>query len=147
MHSVLFKMLRNSVEFSIGNSETNKTSSSSSSKNLLRLLFDRPKEPIFLPKGDSKMIFVMPRSFYIDRYQDDLQPIDEWMNKETGDQKITIKELKNLPDLTNLMQLGIEDNFCFFSDDHRRASSQLVSMFMNAENVDELMVKILKNCI
>lgn len=148
--SVLFEMLRNSVEFSLGSSiETKKMSSptpsnSNSNKNL-QLLFDRPKEPIFLPKGDKKMIFVMPQNFYLDRYQSDLKPITDWMDKETSDHKIVINALKNMPDLTIPMQMGVEENFSFFSDDHRRVASQLVRMYLKTENVEELMVNRIKN--
>lgn len=120
------------------------TSLNSFTRNLL-LLFDRPREPIFLPKGDRKMIFVLPQNFYIDNYRGDLEPIKQWIDKENLDQKIMVKELKKMPDMRNLTQIGPEDNFSFFYEKHRQVAAQLVSLFLNAENEDELMVRIIFN--
>lgn len=86
------------------------------------------------------MIFVLPQNFYVDRYMGDFEPIKQWIEKEKIEQKIIVKDLKTMPDLTNLLKIGIDENFCFFLEKHRRVAAQLVSLFLNAESENELMV-------
>jgi tyrosinase len=39
------------------------------SKNNLLLLFDRPGEPVFMPKGKDKAVFDVPSTFFTEKYK------------------------------------------------------------------------------
>lgn len=112
--------------------------SSQAKKNLL-FLFDRPNEPVFMPKGREKAVFDVPDSFLTDKYK----PIGNEISSRFGDDagmRIPVKAIARMPDLSIPMQLGRQDNFSIFLPAHRKMSSRLIDIFTGAKDVDELQV-------
>ncbi|XP_017775911.1 PREDICTED: phenoloxidase 2-like [Nicrophorus vespilloides] len=105
-------------------------------KQNLLLLFDRPQEPVFIPKGPKKSSFNVPQSYLADRYK----PIGvELFNRfgEDASEKIPVKEIA-LPNLGEILDLGRHENFSLFLPKHRRLAGRLIDIFLGMRNVDEL---------
>lgn len=108
-------------------------------KNLL-FLFDRPNEPVFMPKGNEKAVFDVPDNFFTDKYKPIGNEIQSRFGEDAG-MRIPVKNFAKTPDLTIPMQLGRQDNFSLFMPSHRKMSSRLIDIFMAAKDVDELQVR------
>jgi hypothetical protein len=63
-------------------------------KNLL-LLFDRPNEPIFMPKGKEKAVFDVPDNFLTEKYELIGAEIQSRFGEEAG-KRLTSKILFNI---------------------------------------------------
>lgn len=109
-----------------------------SKKNLL-LLFDRPKEPLFMPKGKDKAVFDVPSNFLTEKYRPIGSEIQNRFGEEAG-MRIPVKDLSSPPDLSIPMQLNRQENFSLFIPKHRKLSSKLIEIFMGAKGIDELQV-------
>ncbi|EDS29448.1 prophenoloxidase [Culex quinquefasciatus] len=102
-------------------------------KNLL-LLYDRPREPIFMGKG--KAIFDVPDNYLTDRYR----PIGPEIQNRFGDQaeeRIPVRSIA-LPDLRIPMSLGRQEQFSLFIPRHRKIAARLIDIFMGMRNIDDL---------
>ncbi|XP_055551442.1 phenoloxidase 2 [Wyeomyia smithii] len=102
-------------------------------KNLL-LLYDRPREPIFMGKG--KAIFDLPDNYLTDRYR----PIGPEIQNRFGDQaeeRIPVRSIA-LPDLRIPMSLGRQEQFSLFIPRHRKIAARLIDIFMGMRNIDDL---------
>lgn len=94
-------------------------------KNLL-LLYDRPREPIFMGKG--KSVFDVPDNYLTDRYR----PIGpEIQNRfgELAEERIPVRSIA-LPDLRIPMSLGRQEQFSLFIPRHRKIAARLIDIFM-----------------
>ncbi|XP_058457196.1 phenoloxidase 2-like [Malaya genurostris] len=102
-------------------------------KNLL-LLYDRPREPIFMSKG--KAIFDVPDNYLTDRYR----PIGPEIQNRFGDQaeeRIPVRSIA-LPDLRIPMSLGRQEQFSLFIPRHRKIAARLIDIFMGMRNIEDL---------
>ncbi|EAT33194.1 AAEL014544-PA [Aedes aegypti] len=102
-------------------------------KNLL-LLYDRPREPIFMGKG--KSVFDVPDNYLTDRYR----PIGpEIQNRfgELAEERIPVRSIA-LPDLRIPMSLGRQEQFSLFIPRHRKIAARLIDIFMGMRNIEEL---------
>ncbi|XP_065076334.1 phenoloxidase 2 [Ochlerotatus camptorhynchus] len=102
-------------------------------KNLL-LLYDRPREPIFMGKG--KSVFDVPDNYLTDRYR----PIGpEIQNRfgELAEERIPVRGIA-LPDLRIPMSLGRQEQFSLFIPRHRKISARLIDIFMGMRNIEDL---------
>lgn len=103
-------------------------------KNLL-LLFDRPKEPVFMEKGH-KTVFDVPDNFLTDRYK----PIGtEVQNRagENAEKRIPVRNI-SIPNLRIAMSLGRNEQFSLFIPRHRRIAGNLIDIFMGLRSIDDL---------
>jgi len=97
-------------------------------KNLL-LLFDRPGEPIFTPKGKDNTVFQVPDKFLEDNYQS--------IGSETQDRfghvaKVTITVSDTiLPDISVPASLDKQENFSLFIPSHRKLATALTDVFLS----------------
>ncbi|KAF7269759.1 hypothetical protein GWI33_017215 [Rhynchophorus ferrugineus] len=104
-------------------------------KNLL-LLFDRPKEPVFMPKGDN-VVFSIPESFLPDKYKGlGLLVMPRFGNE--AKEEIGIREI-SVPPLGDILDLKRDENFSLFIPKHRRIAAKLTSIFLGVRNVDDLL--------
>ncbi|XP_023313615.1 phenoloxidase subunit 1-like [Trichogramma pretiosum] len=110
--------------------------SSSTGKDIL-LLFDRPQEPLFIPKGEERVGFDIPTNYLSDKYQPVAGRI---LNRFGADSQRTVG-LKNIsiPDLSLPMQLGRNDGFSHLIPSHRRMAGRLVELFLGMRTVEDLM--------
>lgn len=104
-------------------------------KNLL-LLFERPQEPVFMEKGDTKSVFDVPDNYLTDRYR----PIGNELQTrfgETAEQRIPVRNI-SLPDLRIPMSLGRQEQFSLFIPRHRRIAGRLIDIFLGMKSTEDL---------
>ncbi|XP_026277611.1 phenoloxidase 2 [Frankliniella occidentalis] len=106
----------------------------------LQYLFDRPSEPIFLPKesdrGDKKVVFDVPREYLTDRQKKlSTQVINRFGEKA---ERISVRKI-TLPDLSIPGQLDRRAQFSLFLPEHRKLASRLINIFMGMRNLDDFL--------
>lgn len=101
----------------------------------LLLLFNRPNEPIFMPKGEDNAVFVVPDYFLADRYQSIASQI-----RDDKSMKIQVPDIVIRPDndMKMLMELDRQDNFSYFIPSHNALGIHLVKMFLNIGELEDL---------
>uniref|UniRef100_A0A6P7FUF2 Phenoloxidase 1-like n=1 Tax=Diabrotica virgifera virgifera TaxID=50390 RepID=A0A6P7FUF2_DIAVI len=111
-----------------------------SKKQNLLLLFDRPTEPMILPKGSEGVNFKVPNQYLKDEYQDlGPQLVTTFANRIGGDDNdVTVKDI-SLPSLGEITDLGRDENFSLFIPKHRRLAGKLINIFMGMKDPDDLM--------
>ncbi|KAF2893372.1 hypothetical protein ILUMI_12800 [Ignelater luminosus] len=105
-------------------------------KETILLLYQRPLEPSFVPRGDKKAAFDVPENYLADRYKPIGVQLFNRFNAD-ADEKIPVKKI-TLPELGEILELGRHDNFSLFIPKHRRLAGRLINIFMGMRNVDEL---------
>ncbi|XP_066594189.1 phenoloxidase 1 [Prorops nasuta] len=100
-------------------------------------LFDRPAEPVYIPKGDKKVAFDIPADYLPDRYKAVAPQVLTRFN-DGIDEKISVKQI-SLPDLTVPMQLGRRDPFSLFIPKHRKIAARLIDIFMGMRTYDDFL--------
>lgn len=105
------------------------------SKNLL-LLFERPNEPVFTPKGAENAVFEVPDNFLTEKYQ----PIGSEIQSRFGDEADVRIPVQNIaqPNLRIAMQLGRQENFSLFIPKHRKIAASLIDIFMGVRSINDL---------
>lgn len=126
----------------------------SAKKENLLLLFDRPQEPVFVPKGDKKQSFEVPQHFLVTIFSNLNTPLLNWnvfqaeRFKETGaqlqnrfgaesDDTIPVKDI-SIPDLGEILNLGRHENFSLFLPTHRRMAGRLIDIFLGTKQLEGL---------
>jgi tyrosinase len=108
-------------------------------KAALSLLFDRPKEPIFMEKGDKGVIFEVPESFVADRFKSVAQTL---MNS-FGDEKTTrvkIKQCSPVPDVIQFTKgLERDASFSLLNSRHSKLAGNLITYFMSLQKHEDLL--------
>ena len=104
-------------------------------KNLL-LLFEKPGEPVFTPKGKDNAVFDVDVMFVTDKYKPIVSEIQSRFGEE-GSPRIPVKNISP-PDLRIVMQLGREETFSPIIPKHRKIASRLIDIFMRAPSIDDL---------
>ncbi|XP_076265515.1 phenoloxidase 1-like [Rhynchophorus ferrugineus] len=105
-------------------------------KNLL-LLFDRPKEPVFMPKGDEKKAFEVPADYLSDKYKNIGSQVTSRFGEEASSQ-IKVSRI-SIPPLGEILELARSANFSLFIPKHRRIAGKLIDIFLGMRNVDDLL--------
>ncbi|KAL3279080.1 hypothetical protein HHI36_016594 [Cryptolaemus montrouzieri] len=110
---------------------------SSSTKKHLSLLFDRPQEPVFVSKGDEKVVFNVPNNYLADRYK----PIGVQLANRFGEdagERVDVKQI-SVPNLGEILDLPRHANFSLFIPKHRRLAGKLINIFLGVRTVDDLL--------
>ncbi|KAI7815440.1 phenoloxidase [Rhyzopertha dominica] len=108
---------------------------SANKKNLL-LLFDRPQEPVFVPKGDKKVSFEVPENFLADRFKTaGVQLVSRFGSD--AEETVKVKQI-SVPDLGEILDLGRHENFSLFIPKHRRMAGRLISIFLGMRSIEDL---------
>ncbi|CAH0713396.1 unnamed protein product, partial [Brenthis ino] len=102
-------------------------------KNLL-LFFDRPTEPCFMPKDGS--VFQLPSNYFPEKYKDSSNVLSSRFGE--GATPIPLRNIA-LPNLSLPMQLPYHDQFSLFVPKHRKMAGNLIDVFMNMRDVDDLL--------
>lgn len=98
-------------------------------KENLLLLFDRPQEPVFVPKGPKNSVFDIPREYLTDRFKEIGTDFEEF--GESAGERIPIRTSVSIPDLKLPLTLGRHEQFSLFIPRHRRLASTLIDIFMS----------------
>jgi hypothetical protein len=98
-------------------------------KQNLLLLFERPGEPIFTPKGDNNAVFQVPNNFLEERFQSIGPELQSRFGEEAG-VRIPVQDT-SVPDLRFIMQLSKKDNFSVIIPKHRKLASALTDVFLS----------------
>lgn len=110
-------------------------------KKTLDLIFFRPSEPAFIPKGntDIQKRFDLPESFIGDNYKDVVSKIIENENKESKKHptKISVTDLK-IPDIHFTKDIGRREQFSIYIPLHREIACRLTELFMKCETLSDL---------
>uniref|UniRef100_A0A1Y9H277 Tyrosinase copper-binding domain-containing protein n=1 Tax=Anopheles dirus TaxID=7168 RepID=A0A1Y9H277_9DIPT len=113
-------------------------------------LLQHPLEPLFLPKNDGTLFYELPERFLTSRYR----PIGNNLANRFGPNStassqvssdtgvpptvITIRDLKELPDLGFATWIRRRDAFSLFNPEHRQAAGKLINLFMKQPDTDTL---------
>lgn len=105
-------------------------------KHNLLLLFDRPTEPVFVSKGNKATVFDVPSNFLTDHYK----PMGVSLQSRFGEEsssKVSVSDV-SAPDLGDITSLGRRENFSLFIPKHSRIAGKLITLFVQAKDVNEL---------
>lgn len=100
------------------------------SKRNLLLLFQKPMEPLFTEKDNGKTVIEVPEQFYTDRYR----PLGGELATRFGEDatnKVVLKPLKKIPDLSFASILSKDGGFSLFDRDHSEIAGRLIQIFMD----------------
>ncbi|XP_017755476.1 PREDICTED: phenoloxidase 2-like [Eufriesea mexicana] len=100
-------------------------------------LFDRPSEPVYVPKGDNKVAFDIPPDYLPEKYRSVAVQVFNRFNDDTQS-KLQVKQI-TLPDLSIPMQLGRNSPFSLFIPAHRRIATRLIDIFMGMRTYDDFL--------
>lgn len=105
-------------------------------KDNLRLLFQKPLEPLFTIRDNGKTKIDLPVEYYTDRYKT-IGPnlIDSRFSDDV--EKIVSVELVDLPDLSFADSLGKTAGFSLFNQKHKDMAARLTKIFMDSPNTSE----------
>lgn len=106
-------------------------------KDHMKLLFQRPNEPLFTVKGDGKSAFDVPSTFYGERYK----TIGAAISTRLGDavEVIHLRSDISLPNLDFTKSLKIHGPFSLFNRKHQEISGQLIKLFIDLPDPDTLL--------
>ncbi|XP_044761569.1 phenoloxidase 1 [Coccinella septempunctata] len=110
---------------------------SSGTKKHISLLFERPQEPVFVAKGDGKVVFDIPNNYLADRYK----PIGVQLASRFGEdagERVAVKQI-SIPNLGDILDLPRHSNFSLFVPKHRRLAGKLINIFLGVRSVDDLL--------
>jgi tyrosinase len=108
----------------------------------LSLLFDRPKEPLFLGKGEDAVIFDIPDSFIAERFRSVSNTIKSRMKRsENPKMKIDVNEQEfKLPDIKSFTDgLPRDKSFSLWLPRHAEIAGNLIKLFVETPKVDDLL--------
>ncbi|XP_063218970.1 phenoloxidase 1-like [Bacillus rossius redtenbacheri] len=107
-------------------------------KNAVLYLFDRPLEPVFMPKGDNEkgVVFDVTADGLADRYK----PIASQIINRFGEDAdhISVQRI-TLPDLSIPMQIGRREQFSLFIPKHRRIAAHLITIYLGMRTESDFM--------
>lgn len=100
-------------------------------------LFDRPAEPVYVPKGEQRVAFDIPPNYLPDRYRSVATEVLTRYNDDTK-KKVRVKNI-SIPDLSVPMQLGRREAFSLFLKYHRTLAARLIDIFINLRTYDDFL--------
>ena len=109
----------------------------SASKQDLRLLLQRPLDPLFTKKDDGKVSFEVPQDFLTDRYK----PIGTSLATRFGEdveRTVTLRPIAH-PDLSFASSLPIRGPFSLFNSRHQQIAGQLIQLFLDQPDWETLL--------
>lgn len=98
-------------------------------KNKLSLLFERPLEPIYLPKNGGKQVIDIPKEERPERFQQEI------LERSDFEDVVPLKKIVN-PDISFADGLKKTEAFSLFLAKHQQISTQLTQLFLDQEDVD-----------
>nr|XP_022907905.1 phenoloxidase 2 [Onthophagus taurus] len=105
-------------------------------KNNLLLLYDRPLEPSFVPKGPERKAFDVQQDLLPPKYQGIGVQLANRFGEDTAE-KIPLKKI-SVPNLGEILDLPRQANFSLFIPKHRRIAGRLINIFLGMKTIDDL---------
>ncbi|XP_017884414.2 phenoloxidase 1-like [Ceratina calcarata] len=106
-------------------------------KSNILYLFDRPSEPIYVPKGNEKVSFDIPPNYLPEQYRNVAVQVLNRFGDE-AETKIPVKQI-SLPDLSVPMQLGRRQPFSLFIPAHRKMAGRLIDIFLGMRTYEDFL--------
>lgn len=107
----------------------------------LLLLFQRPHEPVFGVKEDEngqKVRIDAPPEFYSDKYKDIASEVQNRFGEDDVNRTVPISSI-SLPDLSFTNIIPRKKPFNLFNNAHKQVAKRLITIFMQAPDVNTLM--------
>nr|ACM41728.1 pro-phenoloxidase 2 [Diabolocatantops pinguis] len=101
----------------------------------LLYFYDRPKEPVFFPKGNNDVIFQIPEDYLSSRSKSIVNELPSRF--ERVKEEIQIRKIE-LPDLSEPMGLGKRENFSGFIPYHRKLAARVIEVLMGMRTTEDL---------
>jgi tyrosinase len=112
----------------------------SNDKSDLLVLFGRPKEPIFLPRNDGKLLVEIPMEYYDnDRNEGVLDRVFTVRGGPVPERTIVVNKVDKLPNLEFAKSLDRDGAFSLFLVNHTTIAGKLIEIFMEPTTIPELM--------
>ncbi|KYQ50116.1 Phenoloxidase subunit A3 [Trachymyrmex zeteki] len=108
-----------------------------SKKSDILYLFDRPAEPVYVPKGENKVAFDVPANYLPESRQQMAPAIVNRFADDTSS-KVPVKQI-SLPDLSVPLQLGRREPFSLFIPKHRKLAARLIDIFLGMRTYDDFL--------
>lgn len=121
-----------------------------------KLLFERPKEPVFVAKGEDAAAFDVPNNYLVNNFidliffafeterfflqTDRFKPLQDQLGNRFGSdtkERITVKNIR-VPDITPVLAISRFENFSLFIPKHRKLAGRLIEIFVGVRNVEDL---------
>ncbi|KAJ8921108.1 hypothetical protein NQ315_015906 [Exocentrus adspersus] len=105
-------------------------------KNLL-LLFERPQEPVFLPKGDKKKkVINAPTEFLNEKHKTYITTVVSRLGE--SNETVPVPKI-SIPPMDEFLVLKRDEAFSLFIDKHRALAGKLINLFLSVKTVGHLM--------
>nr|AAC34256.1 prophenoloxidase [Hyphantria cunea] len=97
----------------------------------LSLLFDRPNEPMIIPKGDDKALFELTEEFLPPGYENNGVELNNRFGDEADiSRKIPIENLKRKVNFKLATQLPVDADFSLFLPKHQDMATEVIDVLM-----------------
>lgn len=97
----------------------------------IKLLFQRPLEPLFAKRDNGKVTFDVPQTYFTERYQTIATELSSRFGEDV-DRTVTLRPLQSQPNLEFTNSVRIRGPFSLFNKKHQEIAGQLVKLFMDA---------------
>ncbi|CAG9559300.1 unnamed protein product [Danaus chrysippus] len=94
----------------------------------LKLLFDRPNEPMVSPKGDNEVVFQLTEQHLDDKYKSNGIEINNRFGKDKP--LIPLKELKRLPQFPKAKRLPSDADFSILLPAHQEMADEVIDALL-----------------
>nr|BAM76812.1 prophenoloxidase 2 [Mythimna separata] len=95
----------------------------------LKLLFDRPNEPLITPKGDQKAVFQLSEKLVPPEYASNGVELNDRFGDDAGE-KIPLKTLTNYPSFSKASQLPSDADFSLFLPKHQEMATEVIDALL-----------------
>lgn len=103
-------------------------------KDGIRLLFQRPNEPLFTAKDNGKTIFELPSNFYSERYKTIGSSLSNRIGGDVG-KTIQLREIQQ-PNLDFTKSIKLHGSFSLFSKNHQQIAGELIKILLDLSEDD-----------
>lgn len=110
---------------------------SGNKKSDILYLFDRPAEPVYVPKGENRVAFQVPANYLPENRQPMAPEVFNRFAEDTAS-KVPVKQI-SLPDLSVPLQLGRREPFSLFIPKHRKLAARLIDIFLGMRTYDDFL--------
>ncbi|XP_046738982.1 phenoloxidase 1-like [Diprion similis] len=98
-------------------------------------LYDRPSEPIFVPRGNNSTTFNVPPSYLVERYQS----VPSVLSRVGDDVPRIAVNTINVPSLGIATNLARTENFSLFMPSHRKMAGRLIEILLGMATYDDFL--------
>lgn len=106
-------------------------------KDDLKLLFERPREPLFTKKDNGKTVFDVPEEYFTDRYKSIGISLSNRLSEDV-ERVVHLRSIP-LPNLDFTKSIKVRGPFSLFNQKHQEIAGQLTNIFLDAPDVDTLL--------